>query len=133
MIPGQPKTLHIAVVDDHESTRITICQLLERHGYSTCNFGSVQEFIHSHEKRVISCLISDVRMPGIDGISLQEVLQHTNFTFPIIFCTGQEVDERLNKALENGVFRLLRKPVASQALLDAVAAACASGSLSNKR
>lgn len=44
-------------------------------------------------------------MPDIDGISLHEPLQHTNFTFPVIFCTCQELDERLNNALTNGVSR----------------------------
>lgn len=119
-----PKPLHIAVLDDHQPTRVAMCRLLEDHGYTTCHFGSVKEFIASHEKAAIACLVSDVRMPGIDGISLYEGLQKTNFTFPVIFCTGQELDQRLFRTLDKGVSALLRKPIEADVLLKAVAAAC---------
>lgn len=118
-----PKPLHLAVVDDHQPTRVALCRLLEDHGYTTCHFGSVAQFISSHEKAGIACLITDVRMPGIDGIALYEGLQKTNFTFPVIFCTGQELDQRLFRALDKGVAALLRKPVEPDALLKAVAEA----------
>ncbi len=116
-----PKPLRIAVVDDHQPTRVALCRLLEDRGYTTCHFGSVAQFIGSNEKAGIACLITDVRMPGIDGITLYEGLQKTNFTFPVIFCTGQELDQRLFRALDKGVAALLRKPVEPDALLKAVA------------
>lgn len=122
-----PKPLRIAVVDDHQSTRLAMCRLLEEQGYTACHFGSVKDFIGSHEKAGIACLISDVRMPGIDGISLYEGLQKTNFTFPVIFCTGQELDERLHRTLDKGVAALLLKPISPEALLKAVKAACTPG------
>lgn len=120
---SSPRPL-IAVVDDHQPTRTTICRLLERQGYATCNFGSVAEFIRFNEKRKIACLVSDVRMPEIDGVFLHECLRQTNFVFPVIFCTGHDLDDRLEQAIANGAYGLLRKPVKSEALLQAVAAAC---------
>jgi len=116
----------IAVVDDHKATRVEMCRLLDRQGYATCHFSSVAEFIRSNEISKIDCLLSDVRMPEIDGISLQACLKNTNLQFPVIFCTGGEIDERLKGALANGVFALLRKPVSSDRLLETIEAACAS-------
>lgn len=120
-----PKPPRVAVIDDHQPTRVAICRVLEGSGYTACHFGSVADFISSNEKSMIACLISDVRMPGIDGVTLYEGLQHTNFTFPVIFCTGLEIDERLNRALDKGVAALLKKPVSPEALLKAVGDACA--------
>jgi FixJ family two-component response regulator len=128
--PGRARL--IAVVDDHESTRTTLCRLLERHGYAACHFGSVAEFVHSNQKSTIACLLSDVRMPGIDGIALHEGLRHTNFDFPVIFCTGHEPDERLGNALANGAFALLRKPIDAKTLIQTIEAACAKGGRATK-
>lgn len=123
----------IAVVDDHHPCRRGICRLLERNGYATCSFGSVAEFIHSPDKAKISCLISDVRMPEIDGVSLHECLKRTNYDFPIVFCTGLRDDERLERALADGAFALLHKPVRSEKLREVVAAACATAAARHRK
>jgi FixJ family two-component response regulator len=132
MIQPPGKQRRIAIVDDHEPFRRGICALLNSRGYAVSDFDSVPRFIASGVMKQIDCLILDVAMPGIDGVSLHECLRQTNYDFPIIFCTGHDADNRIQNALANGAAGMLQKPVNAETLFDAVAAACARRS-SNER
>lgn len=129
-IPNHPdlKKLHVAVVDDHEPFRVGTCRLLERRGFASSGFGSVAEFIGSGEVTRIDCLILDVGMPEIDGFALFDCLRETNYQFPIIFCSGQDRNEKMEQALSRDGVSFLQKPVQADTLAEAVRTACATAS-----
>lgn len=133
MIYPLEKQRRVAIVDDHEPFRRGICALLNSRGYAVCDFDSVPRFIASGAMTKIDCLILDVAMPGIDGVSLHECLRQTNYQFPVIFCTGRDADDRIQSALANGAAGMLQKPVNAETLLDAVASACARQESESKR
>jgi FixJ family two-component response regulator len=122
--PPEKKQRRIAIIDDHEPFRRGISALLSSRGYAVYDFESVPRFIESGVMPRIDCLILDVAMPEIDGVSLHECLRQTNYEFPVIFCTGFDPDERIQSALANGAIGVLQKPVDAESLFEAVTAAC---------
>ncbi len=117
----QPRR-NIAIVDDHAGFRKLISRVLLDEGYAANGFASVQEFVRSGLMPKIDCLILDVQMPGIDGLTLHETLKGTNFRFPVIICTGFEVEELHRELLASTT--VLRKPVQPTTLIAAIEFAC---------
>src|SRR5262245_36777627 len=94
--------------------------LLESHGYVTAAFTSAEEFLQSPLFADTTCLVTDVRMPGISGIDLQERLIHAGHRFPTIVMTGH-VDEHVREAaLKWGALAFLTKPVNAERLISCV-------------
>ena len=110
----------IAVVDDDESIRESLPDLLREFGFAAETFSSAEEFLASDNLGRTNCLILDVAMPGMTGPDLQRALANRRQTIPIVFITAQR-DETLGpRLLELGAVDCLLKPFSEDDLLEAL-------------
>jgi FixJ family two-component response regulator len=116
----------ISIVDDDESLRNSLANLIRSAGFRTQGFASADEFLHSDRARETDCLILDVRMPGMSGFELQRRLAAGDRPVPIIFITShaEEGDARA-RALGAGAVGFLDKPCRDDELLRALETALA--------
>jgi len=119
---GLSELMRISVVDDDESVRAAISDLMDSMGLPTEAFGSAEEFLNSGGLRNTTCLILDVRMPGMSGLELQSHLNAAGFRIPIIFISAHDDGEAKSRALEAGAVGFLKKPFSEDALLSALRA-----------
>src|SRR5262249_23610126 len=106
----------IAVVDDDESVRESLPDLLRELGYDARAFASAEEFLHSGYLEKTDCLILDIAMPGVSGPELQRELTRRGEKVPIVFITAQG-DKSVRAALRrNGAVEVLFKPYSEQDL-----------------
>ena len=112
----------IAVVDDDESVRTAIRGVLESVGFNVMPFASAEEFL-AWQNGSFACLISDVRMPGIDGLELQRRLARKGSDIPIIFVSGYGSEHSRSSALSAGAIGFLDKPFDDDALIELVQSA----------
>src|SRR6267154_2009531 len=111
----------VYVVDDDSSVRSAIKRLLESVGLQVELFGSAQEFEPGKTRRnVPSCLVVDIRLPGISGLDFQQELAKANVHIPIIFITGHGDVPMTVRAMKAGAVTFLTKPFHDQDLLDAI-------------
>ena len=110
----------VFVIDDDESIREALKSLIRSVGLSVETFASAQDFLQSSRPDVPSCLILDVRMPGLSGLDLQRDLTETNIHIPIIFITGHGDIPMSVRAMKAGAVEFLTKPFRDQDLLDAI-------------
>jgi FixJ family two-component response regulator len=110
----------VFIVDDDIDVRESLQELLESVGLKSKSFGTAQEFLSSPHSDGPSCLILDVRLPGISGLDLQHELKRGKSTIPIIFLTGHADVPMSVKAMKSGAIEFLTKPFRHQDLLDAV-------------
>lgn len=110
----------VFVVDDDELVRTAIQSMLKSVGLHSEVFGTPQEFLDSMRTDGPSCLILDVRLPGISGLDLQRALTEAGVQIPIIFITGHGDIPTSVKAMKSGAVEFLTKPFRNQDLLDAV-------------
>ena len=110
----------VFVVDDDPSVRHAIKRLLGSVGLQVELFGSAQEFLRSKRPDAPSCLVLDVRLPGISGLDFQRELAEANIHIPIIFITGHGDIPMSVRAMKAGAVEFLTKPFRGQDLLDAV-------------
>jgi FixJ family two-component response regulator len=118
------KECTIFVVDDDKSILDSLTLLLESAGYQSRGFGSAEELLESTSVQDACCLILDIKLPGMSGFQLQEVLTASRTPIPVIFITGQDRPGMEGKALTLGAIAYLRKPFDEQALLDAIQPHC---------
>jgi FixJ family two-component response regulator len=115
--------LVVLVVDDDESVRESLPDLLKELGFAARTFSSAEEFLESNAALQAGCLLLDIGMPGMSGPELQKELKRRSIHIPIIFITANR-DEALRKyLLEQGAVECLPKPFSDTALLDALNAA----------
>lgn len=107
----------VAIVDDDRSVRQSTRRLIASLGYRAEAFGSAEEFLDSGRSTKTTCLILDVRMPGMDGLGLQRRLADGGLAIPIVFITGRASDDEERRALAAGALAFLRKPVDKEVLL----------------
>jgi FixJ family two-component response regulator len=119
---GVSEPLRISVVDDDESVREAIYDLMDCMGLRTEIFSSADEFLNSASLRNTTCLIVDVRMPGMSGLELQSHLNAAGFRIPIIFISAHDDGEAKSRALGAGAVDFLKKPFSEDALLRALRA-----------
>jgi FixJ family two-component response regulator len=113
----------VFVVDDDESMREALRSLFRSVKLRVETFGSTADFLRSKLADVASCLVLDVRLPGISGLDFQAELAKANIHIPIIFMTGHGDIPMSVKAMKAGAIDFLTKPFRDQDMLDAVAAA----------
>ena len=102
----------IAIVDDDELVRDATKTFVRSLGYNNVStFGSADEFLKSEQVRDTSCLITDVQMPGLSGIDLQDHLAARGHCIPIIFMTGYPDDNVRARAMKAGAVCFLNKPL----------------------
>jgi len=110
----------VFVIDDDAGMRASIQGLLKSVGLQSEAFGTTQEFLRSKRPGGPSCLVLDVRLPGINGLEFQRDLADKGFRIPIIFITGHGDIPMSVKAMKSGAVEFLTKPFHDQDLLDAI-------------
>jgi FixJ family two-component response regulator len=110
----------VFVVDDDAAVRAAIQGLLKSVGLQSESFGTAQEFLRSKRPDAPSCLVLDVRLPGVNGLDFQRELAEAGIPIPIIFITGHGDIPMTVKAMKSGAVEFLTKPFRHQDLLDAV-------------
>ena len=100
----------IAIVDDDESMREATENLVRSLGYHASTFSSADEFLNSEQLHDTSCLITDLHMPGLSGIDLQDRLIARGHRIPIIFITGYPDENVRTRAIKAGAVGFLSKP-----------------------
>ena len=113
-------TLVVSVVDDDESVRESLPDLLMTFGYTTCTFASAEAFLASDALRNTGCLIVDVAMPGLSGPELLHELAQRGLRIPTIFITAHADESLRQRLLEQGAVACLFKPFSESALLQAL-------------
>ena len=113
----------ISIVDDDESLRNALDDLVRSAGFRTQGFPSAEAFLSSPHARDTACLILDVRMPGMNGLDLQRKIVAANWQIPIILITSHTDDDARARALEAGSVGFLYKPFRDDELLNAMEAA----------
>jgi len=110
----------VFVIDDDAAVRASIQGLLKSVGLRSESFGTAQAFLGSKRPDGPSCLVLDVRLPGISGLDFQHDLAGAGIQIPIIFITGHGDIPMTVKAMKSGAVEFLTKPFRDQDLLDAI-------------
>jgi FixJ family two-component response regulator len=118
--PARNATPTVFVVDDDEAVRETLSSLFSSVDLRVVVFGSAHEFLHSKMPDAASCLVLDIRLPGISGLDFQEELAKADVRIPIIFMTGYGDIPMSTRAMKAGALDFLTKPFRDQDILDAV-------------
>ena len=110
----------VSIVDDDESVRESLPDLLKEFGLASQTFSSAEEFLASNGIARTQCLILDVAMPGMRGPELQVELNRRKIRIPIIFITGQREETLRSRLIEQGAIACLIKPFSDGAMLEAL-------------
>jgi FixJ family two-component response regulator len=113
----------VAIVDDDDSVRGTLKELLRAAGFSSQTFASAEDFLGSGHQKETACLITDIRMPGMSGLELQARLNADHCRIPTIFITAHGDEEMRFQALREGAVEFLPKPFDDEVLVESVRAA----------
>jgi len=113
----------VSVVDDDDSVRESLPDLLRECGFAARAFSSAEEFLASDCVHQTRCLILDIAMPGMTGPDLQRELTRRRYEIPIVFITARADETIRPRMLEQGAVECLFKPFSEPALLEAVNAA----------
>lgn len=113
----------VTVIDDDESVRRSLPNLLRQLGFAACAFSSATEFLASDAVAESSCLILDIKMPGMSGPDLQRELTRRRRALPIIFVTASPDESVRQPLLKRGAVECLFKPFSETALSEAIDAA----------
>ena len=116
----------VIVVDDDESMREAVVSLLKSYGFRVLAFAMAEDFLNEFEDNIPNCLILDVRMPGMSGLDLQQILIKKKANCPIVFISAHSVEGAQEKALDAGAIDFIFKPFSEDSLLEAVNLAIAS-------
>jgi FixJ family two-component response regulator len=108
----------ISIIDDDESVRDATEGLLRSLGYGASGFASAEDFLRSGRVDDTSCLITDVRMPGMSGVELQRLLIAQGNRTPVIFITANPVQAIQTAVMNGGAVGVLSKPFQAQNLID---------------
>jgi FixJ family two-component response regulator len=118
---NEPPSL-VFVIDDDESVRDALATLFRSIGLQVKAFASAAEFLQSKLPEVPSCMVLDVRLPGLSGLDFQMELAKANVQIPIVFMTGHGDIPMTVRAMKAGAVEFLQKPFRDQDMLDAVQA-----------
>jgi FixJ family two-component response regulator len=114
---GQPNLL-VAAVDDDRRVRESIQSVLESAGYEAAMFRSAEEFLDSGVLPQATCVIADVRLPGLNGLELQRRIRQERAQVPVIFITAHDDDDIRQLALRDGAVDFMVKPFDAAQLLE---------------
>jgi FixJ family two-component response regulator len=118
--PASAKEPIVFIVEDDASMRRGLSNLFQSVGLQVEVFGSASEMLKSKFRDVASCLVLDVRLPGLSGLDFQTELARANIHIPIIFMTGHGDIPMTVRAMKGGAVDFLTKPFRDQDMLDAV-------------
>ncbi|SIR17884.1 Response regulator receiver domain-containing protein [Pseudomonas sp. B10] len=111
------KTHVIAVVDDDEAMRTSLSSLLRASGYQVFCYAAPADYLASDGPAQTDCLISDIQMPGMDGLQMLDALRARGWRMPVIFVSAHTGDLTCDKSRATDVVACLRKPFAADELL----------------
>jgi two-component system response regulator FixJ len=117
---GQENTPIVSIVDDDESLRRSLRNLLGSVGLRVETFASAEDYLQSHYREQTGCLVLDLRMPGMDGLELLRHLSGLGSRIPAVVLTAHGDDEARRRSLQAGAVAFLTKPFDGNALVDAV-------------
>lgn len=117
----------VAIVDDDQSLRRSLTNLLGSVGFRVAAFASAEEFLTSASGETIGCLVLDLRLDGMSGLDLLRHLADTGSRIPVVILTAHGDEHARQRALQAGALAFLRKPVHGDVLLDAVRGALRRG------
>jgi FixJ family two-component response regulator len=112
--------LLVSIVDDDESVRESLPDLLREFGFAARAFSSAEEFLASDFIKQTRCLLLDITMPGMSGPDLQQELKMRRQEIPIVFITAQRDETVRSRLIEHGAVECLFKPFSETALLEAL-------------
>ncbi len=115
-----PEGATVFVVDDEESVRRALGRLVRSAGMTVRTFPTAEAFLSESHPAPASCLVLDVRLPGLNGLQLQEALQRKGYPISIVFITGHGDVPTSVRAMKAGAVDFLQKPFAGHELLDAI-------------
>ena len=124
-VPADPRGALVCVVDDDQSVREALPDLLGEFGFAPLAFASAEEFLASGRIHDADCIILDVAMPGMTGPELHLELKRRGHAAPVIFITAHSDPALFPRLIEQGAVECLFKPFSDVALLEAVMAALA--------
>jgi RNA polymerase sigma factor (sigma-70 family) len=110
----------VFIIDDNEAVRRSMSILLDALSIPNRSFSSATAFLEYYDGSQQGCLVLDIRMPGMDGLELQQALRECDAMLPIIFITGHGDVPMAVEAMRNGAFDFLRKPVRDAELVDRI-------------
>lgn len=113
----------VFIVDDEPAARASMAALVSSHGLPVKTFASAEEFLTAYDPAERGCLITDVRMPGMNGLELQQRLQQKSATLPVIVITGFADIPLAVRAMQSGAVTFLEKPCADKELWQSLQAA----------
>jgi FixJ family two-component response regulator len=113
----------ISIVDDDALARDGIRELIESFGYRAVAFSSAENFLRSSVIRETTCVITDLQMPGLNGLQLQEALQSRGYSTPVVLITAYSNEKHRARALHNGAVGFLSKPFDDRSLMECLTAA----------
>jgi RNA polymerase sigma factor (sigma-70 family) len=113
----------VYIVDDDNSVRDSLSLLLNFRGFRTREFASAEAFMEAWKPELRGCLLLDLRMTGMDGLALQQVLTELGSRLPIIFLTGHGDIAQARTALRAGAVDFLEKPIEHEALFASISEA----------
>ena len=114
------RTPQISIVDDDDSVREALKSLIDSVGFRVEAFASGEEFLNRPDISQTDCLITDVRMPGMSGLELQERLNAAGAAIPIVFISAHDDTEARARAMRGGAIDFLQKPFSEDSLLNAI-------------
>lgn len=118
-----PHPLLIAIVDDDPGVRGSVDSLLRSAGMEGLGFATAEELLDFASPERLDCIVTDLHMPGLSGIELQEELTRRHWQKPLILMTAYPTTAAREKAMTCGACEFLAKPIDPDALLDAIEAA----------
>ena len=110
----------VVIIDDDPSARRGITRLIQAAGIKTETYDSPLDFLSRKHHSKIGCIVLDVKMPGMDGLQLQEELTNADYAPPIIFVSGHSDIPEATSAMKKGAVDFLAKPVDGEHLLNAI-------------
>jgi FixJ family two-component response regulator len=113
----------VSIVDDDPLAREGIKELVESLGYEALAFVSAQDFLQSGAIAKTCCLITDLQMPGLNGLELQETLQARGYRTPVILITAYPNEKHRCRAMSAGAIGFLSKPFEEESLVECLAVA----------
>ncbi len=115
-----PVPIKVAIIDDEEPMRRTLLRLMKSAGIQAAAFSSAHEYLHDAIDRPVDCAVTDLRMPGFDGLKFQEEINKILPHLSVVFITGRGDIGASVKAMKSGAVDFLEKPIDDEALLAAV-------------
>jgi FixJ family two-component response regulator len=110
----------VFIIDDDPAVRDALSMMIEQEGYSVKTFEGAEEFLSTYQQEVLGCAVVDVRMPQINGLTLQKLMIDRGMLLPIIFLTGHGDIPMSVDAIKAGAYDFLTKPVTREKLLASI-------------